>query len=387
MHQEHLQQRKPSYYPIYSVADGSYQADLMFFPKFKTINNGYDTILSCIEITTRKGYCIPMKGKRTEAVLDAWDILRKETTKAGMPIRVLTTDLGSEWMSDAFDDVLVEDKIIHFTAQEGDHHKMGMIERFNRTMKDLLSKYFVAYNTKGKWIDALPDIVYNYNHTFHRGIQCTPVEAEQSAQIRKEIREASSFKTSLLDYRKSLHVGDKVRVLRNRVLFEKEGPKWSRQVYEIEVDDITSFKLKGQDREYKHYELLKVGEVQTNPFARVATSHDVEQNLEAARKNLKGARPSADHRPSTRFEEFTRKDVAPKRWSRGPSSSQKEQMEQLKKELVGTVFLDEGIRWKIVDVKWNGKYKQIMGYYYDISKYDKAPSLSNQEYTLSLIHI
>ena len=51
------------------------------------------------------------------------------------------------------------------------------------------------------------------------------------------------------------------------------------------------------------------------------------------------------------------------------------------KELVGTVFLDEGIRWKIVDVKWNGKYKQIMVYYYDISKYDKAPSLSNQEYT------
>ena len=227
--------------------------------------------------------------------------------------------------------VEVEEEIIHFTAQEGDHNKMGMIERFNRTMKALLSKYFVAYNTKGKWIDALPDIVHNYNHTFHRGIQCTPVEAEQSTQIRKEIREAASFKTSLLDYRKSLHVGDKVRVLRNRVLFEKEGPKWSRQVYEIEVDDITSFQLKGQDREYKHYELLKVGEVQKNPFARVATSHDVEQNLEAARKNLKGARPSAERRPSTRFEEFARKDVAPKKWSRGPSSSQKEQVEQLKK--------------------------------------------------------
>ena len=148
-------------------------------------------------------------------------------------------------------------------------------------------------------------------------------------------------------------------------------------MYEIEVDDITSFKLKGQDREYKHYELLKVGEVQKNPFARVATSHDVEQNLEAARKNLKGVRSSAERRPSTRFEEFTRKDVAPKRWSRGPSSSQKEQVEQLKNELVGTVFLDEGIRWKIVDVKWNGKYKQIMVYYYDISRYDKAPPLRN----------
>ena len=53
-----------------------------------------------------------MKGKRTEVVLNTRDMLRKETEKAGMPIRVLTTDLGSEWMSDAFDNVLVEEKII-----------------------------------------------------------------------------------------------------------------------------------------------------------------------------------------------------------------------------------------------------------------------------------
>ena len=53
-----------------------------------------------------------MKGKRTEVVLNTRDMLRKETEKTGMPIRVLTTDLGSEWMSDAFDNVLVEEKII-----------------------------------------------------------------------------------------------------------------------------------------------------------------------------------------------------------------------------------------------------------------------------------
>ena len=80
--QDHYQPRKPEYYPIYSVRDGSYQADLMFYPRVKTINNGYDTILTCIEITTRKGYCIPMKGKKTEAVLQAFDTLKQETEKA-----------------------------------------------------------------------------------------------------------------------------------------------------------------------------------------------------------------------------------------------------------------------------------------------------------------
>ena len=63
--------------------------------------------MTCIEVTTRKGYCIPMKGKKTEVVLDAWQLLKDETREAGMEIRILTTDLGSEWISDAFDEVLV----------------------------------------------------------------------------------------------------------------------------------------------------------------------------------------------------------------------------------------------------------------------------------------
>ena len=131
--QLHYQSKKPMYYPIYSMMDGSYQADLMFYPRLKKINNGYDTIMTCIEVTTRKGYCIPMKGKKTQAILDAFGILINKTSKCGMPVKILTSDLGSEWISDAFNEVATKQKIHHFTAQEGDHHKMGMIERFNLT--------------------------------------------------------------------------------------------------------------------------------------------------------------------------------------------------------------------------------------------------------------
>ena len=61
--------------------------------------------------------------------------------------------------------------------------------------------------------------------------------------------------------------------------------------------------------------------------------------------------------------------------------SQKEEIHALKKQLVGTEFLDEGIRWKIVNVKWNGKYQKIMVHYYDMDQYVEMPSLKNQEYT------
>ena len=43
--------------------------------------------------------------------------------------------------------------------------------------------------------------------------------------------------------------------------------------------------------------------------------------------------------------------------------------------------MDEGIRWKIMDIKWNGKYQKIMGHYYDMDQYVEVPPLKNQEYT------
>ena len=184
-----------------------------------------------------------------------------------------------------------------------------------------------------------------------------------------------------MDYTKDLHVGDKVRVLQNRQLFEKEGPKWSHQVYEIAEDDVTTFKLKGKDRIYKHYELKKVQKVETNPLVRVSQGFDVEQNLAQARQNRVGPRSSVQHRPSTRYQEHARIDFPNKRWSRGPKESQKEEIHALKKQLVGTEFRDEGIRWKIVAVKWNGKYQKIMVHYYDMDQYVEVPSLKDQEYT------
>ena len=98
--------------------------------------------------------------------------------------------------------------------------------------------------------------------------------------------------------------------------------------------------------------------------------------------NLAGRRSSVQHRPSTRYQEHARIGFADKRWSRGPKESQKEEIHALKKQLMGTEFRDEGIRWKIIDIKWNGKYKKIMVHYYDMDQFDDVPSSpKNQEYT------
>ena len=66
---------------------------------------------------------------------------------------------------------------------------------------------------------------------------------------------------------------------------------------------------------------------------------------------------------------------------RGPTAAQKEEIELLKRKLIGIQFVDDGIQWKIVNVKWHGIYKQIMVYYYNMNKYKEVPGLIDQEYT------
>ena len=61
--------------------------------------------------------------------------------------------------------------IIHFSTH-GDT-KASVVERFNRTLKQRLYRYFTAANTL-KFIDILPDLVEGYNATPHRSIGKAP---------------------------------------------------------------------------------------------------------------------------------------------------------------------------------------------------------------------
>ena len=57
--------------------------------------------------------------------------------------------------------------------------KAQIVERFNRTLKDRMYKYFTASNTK-RWVDVLPDLVYDYNNSYHRSINMTPTQASEN---------------------------------------------------------------------------------------------------------------------------------------------------------------------------------------------------------------
>ena len=268
--QQHHQTLKKTdrYFPIFSIQDGHYQADLMFFPQTKRINRGYSTIMTCIEITSRKGFAIPMKNKSTQQVMRAFKLIQ---SRAKFPMKNLTTDLGSEFISRPFKSHIKKHGIRHYMAQEGEHSVMGMIERYNRTVKGLISKYLTAYKTK-KWIDVLPKLISNYNNTFHTSIKATPNEAERSPKVRTGIRKTAQERTNTLAKSVEFSKGDRVRILKTKEVFGKEQAIWSDKIYIIQEADLTSFKVEGLRRWLKHYEIKKVEGVEENPLYRKRTS-------------------------------------------------------------------------------------------------------------------
>jgi len=56
--------------------------------------------------------------------------------------------------------------------------KSSVVERWNRTMKEKMFKYFTA-NNNNKYVDVLDDFVERYNNTRHSSIKMTAVEASK----------------------------------------------------------------------------------------------------------------------------------------------------------------------------------------------------------------
>jgi len=111
--------------------------------------------------------------------------------------------------------------------------KSSVVECWNRTMKEKMFKYFTANNTI-KYIDVLDDSVERYNNnTRHSSIKMTPVKASKKEN---EVRVYRNLYPDLTrqPIRAKFKIGDKVRILKKKGLFEKGfTPNWTEEVFTI----------------------------------------------------------------------------------------------------------------------------------------------------------
>ena len=131
-------------------------------------NKGYKYLLTCIDVYSRKVDVKPIKTKTGDVVLKAFkDII----DRMGI-CKNLNCDLGSEFIYSPFKKYCDDNHIEIWYSNPEQSNKNAIIERFHRTLRNMILKYTVA-NGKS-YIDILPDLIDNYNSSYHRTIDGEP---------------------------------------------------------------------------------------------------------------------------------------------------------------------------------------------------------------------
>ena len=111
--------------------------------------------------------------------------------------------------------------------------KSSVVERWIRTMKEKMWKYFTDNNTN-VYIDILPDLVKDYNYTKHSSIKTIPVEASEKKNELTVWRNLHPNRLDILEINPKFSVGDKVRISKRKALFEKGyTTRWTEEIFTI----------------------------------------------------------------------------------------------------------------------------------------------------------
>ena len=126
------------------------------------------------------------------------------------------------------------------------HLKSVVIERFNRSLRELMIKKFVK-NDNTVWYSILPKLIKIYNNRYHSTIKMKPVEVNKNNE--KHIKE-NIYTYNKTSKNPKFKIGDLVRFsLKRRDVFDKPSSniKWSEElfkIYSINRSNIITYKIK-----------------------------------------------------------------------------------------------------------------------------------------------
>ena len=199
-------------------------ADLVEMIPYSRENKGFKYLLTVIDVFSKYGWIVPLKTKTGAEVTAAFKKLFKEAVPAK-----LWTDAGKEFWNSNMKKLLEENNVkLYKTHNE---LKSCVVERWNKTIKTDMWKYFTANNSY-KYIDILPALVEKYNNSYHHSIKCTPVEAQKTANREKVLTNLYGKKTE--KPLPKFKIGDRVRITKKKTIFDKGfTPNWTDEIFTI----------------------------------------------------------------------------------------------------------------------------------------------------------
>lgn len=212
---------------IVSGPNAQWQADLVDVRRIMKYNDNYAYLLTVIDVFTKYSWVVPIKNKTGSTLVKAFTTILSGSSDR-KPIK-LQTDHGKEFLNKTFQTFLKEQGIKFFVTQNFDL-KASIVERFNRTLKEKLWRYFTKKDNQ-RYIEVLPKIVRSYNHSFHSSIKRSPASVDRQNQ--EEVWQAL-YGRPLKNITAVLKPGDSVRISKVRKTFKKGYlPSWTEEIFKI----------------------------------------------------------------------------------------------------------------------------------------------------------
>lgn len=230
-----------AYNVVSAKRDWSWDVDAMFFP----LRGKPRAIFAALEMTSRKAFARPYSGSSPtgEETVAFLEELRKENT-----VNVIQADPGSEFKNRAVTKWAKKHEVELYFTQPGVKLEQTLIERFNKSLRSLLTQYVEAIKKAGggwgNWVPILNDILTEYNQRKNKATDMAPNEigSDRMARIRVVMEASGDKYVKLLDRYKP---GTLVRIaedvdprkssgeLENANEFRKGGVPWTREVFKV----------------------------------------------------------------------------------------------------------------------------------------------------------
>lgn len=211
-----------------------WQADLSDLRTYSEYNEGFKYILCVIDVFSKYAFARSMKNKKPETVRECFESIFAE---ANATPRHIQTDKGTEFISKHVQQYFQERGINYYTTNNPDI-KASIVERFQRTLKMRMWRYFTHKNTY-KYIDILQDLLFAYNHSIHSSIKMRPcdVNSNNIMAVWNSLYDTGKTKisnNSKLKAQSKYHIGDHVRISKHKHIFQKGyESNWSDEVFII----------------------------------------------------------------------------------------------------------------------------------------------------------
>ena len=221
-----------------------HSADLVDMKMYSKINKGYNYIFTNIDIFSKYAWAFPIKTKKIQDVKLCFQKIFKERKPD-----CLWTDKESAFFSKEMLKYFEDNNVTIYHTNS--HLKAVNIERFNKSLRELMMKQFVK-NNNTVWYNILPKLIKTYNNRYHSTIKMKPIEVNKSNE--------RYIKQNVYTYDKinkipKYKINGLVRIyLKRRDIFDKPSGniKWSEElfkIYDINISGVIMYKLKDMNDE------------------------------------------------------------------------------------------------------------------------------------------